>query len=101
MFFASKVLQSKGRLDERLHVISNRFNGEEALELYSLRWGLELLFSHLKKRGFDLEATHMSDSKKLEKLFALVSLAFLYSFGWEQRANQLLQPSVKAYSDWA
>lgn len=95
------MLQSKGRLDERLHVISNRFNGEEALELYSLRWGLELLFSHLKKRGFDLEATHMSDSKKLEKLFALVSLAFLYSFGWEQRANQLLQPSVKAYSDWA
>lgn len=82
LFFASKVIRCKGRRDERLHIISNRFQGEEALELYKLRWGIELLFSHLKKRGFDLEATHMTDAKKLEKLFALVSLAFLYSFGW-------------------
>jgi len=82
LFFASKLIQCKGRRDDRLHVISNRFNGEEALELYQLRWGIEVLFSHLKKRGFDLEATHMTDAAKLEKLFALVSLAFLYSFGW-------------------
>jgi len=52
------------------------------LELYQLRWGIELLFSHLKKRGFHLESTHMSEGKKLEKLFALVSLAFLFSFAW-------------------
>jgi hypothetical protein len=44
--------------------------------LYRLRWGIEQLFSHLKKRGFDLEATHMREARKLEKLFALVTLAF-------------------------
>jgi len=52
------------------------------LEIYKLRWGIEQLFSHLKKRGFDLGAMHMTDGSKLEKLFALVSLAFLISFGW-------------------
>lgn len=82
VFFSCKTITSKGRRDERLYVISNRFSGKQALELYKLRWGIELLFSHLKKRGFNLESTHMSDPKKLEKLFALVSLAFLFSFAW-------------------
>ncbi len=97
LFFSSKVIQSKGRRDSRLYVISNRYGGKEALELYKLRWGIEQLFSHLKKRGFDLEATHMTDCAKLEKLFALVSLAFLISFGWglhlrkDGRANQAVR----------
>lgn len=82
LFFASKIITSKGRRDERLQVISNRFHGAQALELYRLRWGIELLFSHLKKRGFKLESTHMSEAPKLEKLFALVTLAFLFSFTW-------------------
>ncbi len=82
LFFASKTIQAKGRRDERLQVVSNRFGGKEMLEMYQLRWGIESLFSHLKKRGFDLEATHMTDGRKLEKLFALVSLGFLLAFGW-------------------
>lgn len=82
LFFANKVIQSKGRRDSHLYVVSNRFSGREALALYRMRWGIEQLFSHLKKRGFDLEATHMTDGKKLEKLFAIVSLSFLFSYGW-------------------
>lgn len=82
VFFARKLIQSKGRRDSHLYVISNRFAGKQALKLYRKRWGIEQLFSHLKKRGFDLEATHMSQAAKLEKLFALVTLAFLFSFGW-------------------
>lgn len=82
LFFASKVIRCKDRRDTHLYVISNRFSGDEALDLYKLRWGIELLFSHLKKRGFNLEDTHMTDAAKLEKLFALVSLAFLLSYAW-------------------
>jgi len=37
LFFASKMIQSKGKRDDRLYVISNRFSGEEALEVYQLR----------------------------------------------------------------
>ena len=82
LFFACKTITSKGRRDERLYLVSNRFHGPEALELYKLRWGIEQLFSHLKKRGFNLEDTHMTEAKKLEKLFALVTLAFLFSYAW-------------------
>jgi len=82
LFFACKIITSKGRRDERLHIISNRFHGFEALELYKQRWGIELLFSHLKKRGFNFESTHMTSANKLEKLFAVVTLGFLFSFAW-------------------
>ena len=35
----------------------------------------------MKRKGFDLEATH-NLSEKLDKLFAIVSLAFLICFAW-------------------
>lgn len=93
LFFASKPIQSKGRRDSHLYVVSNRFSGKEALALYKMRWGIEQLFSHMKKRGFDFEATHMTDAAKLEKLFALVSLAFLLSFGWGCQLRATRKPT--------
>lgn len=81
LFFSCKATKSNGRASH-LFVVSNRFQGSEALELYRRRWGIERLFGHLKKKGFDLEATHMTDGVKLEKLFAVVVLAFLFSFAW-------------------
>lgn len=81
LFFAYKRMRKDGR-DTHLFVISNRFEGKEALDLYRQRWGIERLFGHLKKKGFDLESTHMTDPAKLERLFAVVVLAFLYSFAW-------------------
>lgn len=100
LFFASKRIENKDRRDSHLHVISNRFSGKEALDLYRLRWGIEQLFSHLKKRGFNLESTHMTEAAKLEKLFALVSLAFLYSFGWgcQLRASRKPTQAMKRKS---
>ena len=100
VFFSRKFIQSKGRRDSHLYIISNRFSGKEALRLYRRRWGIEQLFSHLKKRGFDLEATHMKEPRKLEKLFALVTLAFLFSFGWgcQLRATRKTTKALKRKS---
>lgn len=67
LYFGGKVEKGK-----RIYVVSNRFEGKEALALYRRRWAIEQLFSHLKKRGIDLEETHMTDKKKLERLMALV-----------------------------
>ena len=72
----------KGSTKEKIMVVSNRLSGKAALKLYRKRWGIERLFGHLKRKGFDLEATHMTCPKKLERLFAIVVLAFTYSFGW-------------------
>ena len=45
-------------------------------------FGCEGLFGHLKKNGFDLEATHITNGVKLEKLFTLVVWAFIFSVAW-------------------
>jgi len=81
LFLACKLL-SKGSRSEELLVVSNRFKGKQALKLYRKRWGIERLFGHLKQKGFDLEATHMSAAPKLDKLFAVLAIAFLVSFAW-------------------
>jgi hypothetical protein len=48
----------------------------DAVEQYARRWEIETLFAALKTRGFCLEATHLSDPQRLDRLFALLALAF-------------------------
>jgi hypothetical protein len=48
----------------------------EALAQYAQRWGIETLFAALKTRGFHLEDTHVTHEERLQKLFALLALAF-------------------------
>ena len=47
-------------------------------QFYRKRWTIETCFQNLKKRGFNLESTHIKCLNKLKKLMALVSIA--YSF---------------------
>ena len=60
---------------EQLFIVSNAVVGDDALILYKQRWSIERAFKSLKTAGFNLEDTHIIDLKKLEKLFAVVSLA--------------------------
>lgn len=80
-----------GARAERLLILSNRFQGKEALWLYRKRWGIERLFWHLKQKGFDLESTHMNSAQKLDKLFAVLALGFLVSFAWGCQIRHLKQ----------
>jgi len=100
LYFSSKSIP-RGR-EERLYVVSNRHLGKEALDLYRLRWGIELLFSHLKKRGFRLEDTHMTGDRKLEKLMTVVSLSFLFTYGWGLELRKLCKQTahIKRRSDF-
>ena len=61
---------------QRIILISNALAGEKALEAYRMRWGIEIFFAHCKKNGFNLEDTHMTYSKKMNKLLAVVAVAF-------------------------
>jgi hypothetical protein len=47
----------------------------KALARYKARWRIETLFANLKSKGFDLEATHLTDLGKLSTLMALLALA--------------------------
>lgn len=64
--------------DEYLILVTNR-KQEMALTYYKRRWEIEMLFSAFKKRGFNLEETHMSANEKIDSLIAVLSLAFAWS----------------------
>jgi hypothetical protein len=44
------------------------------------RWGIETLFGIFKSRGFNLEDTHLTDSERLSRLFALLTLALCWAY---------------------
>lgn len=80
LYFGSKQIQ--GGRTSHLYVVSNKIAPKEALKAYQTRWAIEVLFGHLKRKGFDLESTHLRDRRKIDKLLAVVSLAFLFTLGW-------------------
>ena len=72
-----KYVGRKGEPDYLLLVCPERLH--RALSHYRKRWGIETLFAAFKSRGFDLEATHLTDETRLEKLLGLSALAFAWS----------------------
>lgn len=82
-YFAAKRI-CKGR-DPYLAVISNVFQGSESLEIYNLRWGIENLFSHLKRRGYDFEATHLTKGRRIDALMGVLAIAFALSYQWGRK----------------
>ena len=60
-----------------LVIIATDFHVWETWQLYKLRWTIESTFGSQKSRGFDLERTGVTDPTRLERLFGLVTLAWL------------------------
>ncbi|RLA73532.1 MAG: IS4 family transposase [Epsilonproteobacteria bacterium] len=73
--------------DEYLILVTN-LEPNNALEFYKRRWEIETLFSAFKLRGFNLEETHMSNPKKLDTLFTILSLAFVWSHSIGEWLNE-------------
>ena len=48
---------------------------DDPLETYRQRWAIELCFACMKTKGFDIESTHLRHDDRLEKMFAIVSMA--------------------------
>jgi len=61
--------------EEYLIVMTNTF-ASWAIPTYQKRWSIEVFFQAIKGRGFNMELTHLTDEKRLRKLFALVAIAF-------------------------
>lgn len=62
--------------DGNLVIVATNDNVDQAMENYRQRWSIETLFACLKTRGFNFENTHMIDLVRIEKLLALLALAF-------------------------
>ena len=72
--FAAKRIKGK----ELLIVATNR-PAHHALTTYSQRWAIECLFAEAKTKGFNLEDTRLSITKKLSLLIGIVALTMAWA----------------------
>lgn len=76
---------------EYLILVAPEYVAAPAAE-YKKRWGIETLFGALKSRGFNLEDTRLQDPERLERLLALLALAFTWAFvvgQWQAAVKEL------------
>lgn len=64
--------------DEPWYLLSDQPDTRTALRLYRIRMWTEEMYGDLKGHGFDLEATHLDDEKRIERLVLGVCLTFVW-----------------------
>ena len=74
----SKVFDKDGKPE--LQVIISFNNPQRANTLYKERWQIESAFKALKSSGFNLEDTHLTEPARVQKLLALVIIAFTWAY---------------------
>jgi len=74
----SKVKNKQGIPELQIIVSFNK--PDEAQLLYKERWQIESAFKALKTSGFNIEDTHLTDIDRVNKLFALVLVAFVWAY---------------------
>lgn len=106
----TKILRRKRRLwghwvyiaalrlaDGSLLVVATQSAPTSAIPDYAKRWSIETLFGMFKTRGFCLESTHLTDSERLSKLLALLSLALCWTILTGEWLHQLKPLTVKKH----
>lgn len=74
----SKTIDRDGNMEFLIIVSFNK--PEQAMVYYKQRWQIETLFRGLKSSGFNIEDTHVTDLERLEKLFSLTMIAFVWCY---------------------
>jgi len=87
---ASKVRNKEGKTELQIVVSFNK--PENAMEIYKERWQIETAFRALKTSGFNIEDTHLTDIERIEKLFALVMVAFTWAYLVGDYLNKYIKP---------
>lgn len=83
----TKILNSKNNI-EFIIVATYQFD-YQTMQIYAERWSIECFFKAIKSSGFNIEDTHITDQMRLEKLFAVVCIAFVWVYLVGQYQNQI------------
>jgi hypothetical protein len=75
---ASKIKNKEGKPE--LQIVISFDCPQNAQQLYKERWQIETAFKTLKSSGFNIEDTHITDLQRIERLFSLVMVAFLWAY---------------------
>lgn len=86
----SKVKNKQGKPE--LQILVSFSNPESALQIYKERWQIETAFKAMKTSGFNIEDTHLTDLERIEKLVALVIVAFSWAYVVGDYLDQYIKP---------
>jgi hypothetical protein len=75
-------------------IIVSYNNQHQALLNYKQRWQIETMFKAFKTKGFNMEDTHLRDTDRIDKLVAVVSIAFTWAYRAGIYAHQHIKPIV-------
>jgi transposase len=67
---------------------------QESLLKYKQRWQIETMFKAFKTKGFNIEDTHLSDTDRIDKLVAVVSIAFTWAYKAGIYVHENIKPIV-------
>jgi hypothetical protein len=71
------VIWWKKQHKEPIYLVTNIELAHEATYWYEKRFKIETMFSDKKSRGFNLQKSHISDPKRIDKLLIATSLAYI------------------------
>jgi transposase len=78
--------------NHELQLIISFNKAEDALEIYKKREKIETAFRTLKTSGFNIEDTHLTEIDRIEKLFALVMVAFTWAYVVGDYLHRYIKP---------
>jgi DDE family transposase len=68
---------AKGEV-EPLYLVSNMSLAEQAIKYYQKRFRIETFFSDQKRRGFNVQKSHLEDCQRLSRLLIAACLAYIW-----------------------
>ena len=84
------MVHEDGHAEPWIIAMSDRPTAERARD-YGLRWGIEAMFSDFKTRGFNLEASHIERTDRLDRLVLVLALALYWAVStgmWDAMENR-------------
>jgi hypothetical protein len=96
----SVFLSAVHSLEGKLVILVTTEEALDAVTLYGRRWEIETLFSCLKGRGFNFEDTRITASDRIDKMVAVLAIAFAWSHRVGEWCFQNIQP-ITIKKTWA
>ena len=81
-----KIINKKGNIE--FVIVATCKYDPQTMQVYAKRWTIECFFKAIKTAGFNLEDTHLKDQKRLEKLLAVIAIAFVWVYLIGEYENQ-------------
>lgn len=88
-------------LDGTYRIVITDAHPLTALERYSIRHEIETMFGCLKIKGFNFESTHMTAPERIDKLLAVMTIAFVWSYRAGELFSEVEPIPIKSHGDKA